>query len=93
MVDGDGELPGGRLRQAPVPVGAGLGGQRGLLLAGGGDPPAEPLGRQVGVGRIEAPGARPDDELGARPAKLIDGGRDGVRTEQGPPSSCGVGGR
>ena len=82
VVDGDGELPGGRLRQAPVPVGAGLGGQRGLLLAGGGDPPAEPLGRQVGVGRIEAPGARPDDELGARPAELIDGGRDGVRAEQ-----------
>ena len=66
MVDGDGELPGGRLRQAPVPVGAGLGGQRGLLLAGGGDPPVEPLGRQVGVGRVEAPGARPDEDLGAR---------------------------
>ena len=83
---------GGRLRQAPVPVGAGLGGQRGLLLAGGGDPPAEPLGRQVGVGRIEAPGARPDEDLGARPAELLDGGRDGVRAEQAP-RRRGAGGR
>ena len=49
MVDGDFELVGGRLREAPVPVGAGNGGQRGLLLAGGGDPPVEPRGRQVGV--------------------------------------------
>ena len=48
MVDGDGELAGGRLRQAPLPVRAGL--ERGLLLAGGGDPAVEPLGRQVGVG-------------------------------------------
>ena len=42
---------------------AGVSGQRGLLLAGGGDPPLQPLGRQLGVGRIEAPGARPDEDL------------------------------
>ena len=94
MVDGHFELSGGRLRQAPLPVGAGLGGQRGLLLAGGGDPPAEPLGRQVGVGRIESPGARPDEDIGARAAEFVDGSGDGVRTEQAsPPSSCVVGER
>ena len=90
MVDGDGELPGGCLRQAPVPVGAGLGGQLGLLLARGGDPPAEPLRRQVGVGRLESPRARPDVHLGARGAELIDGGRDGVRTEQAAAALVGV---
>src|SRR5215211_906441 len=75
------ELPRGRLREAMLSVGAGLGDQRGLLLAGRGDPSVEPLGRQLGAVRTEPPRAPPHEHLRALAAKLTGGGRDGVRTE------------
>ena len=65
MVNGDGELPGGGLGQAYVAVGAGLDRQPGILLAGGATS-RRATGRQLGVGRIEAPGLGRRD-LGAPP--------------------------
>ena len=76
------ELPGSRLRQAPARIAVGLGGQLGLLLARGTHPPGEPLRGQVGLRGAESPRAGPDEDLGAEPAELLDGERDGVRAEQ-----------
>ena len=42
------------------------------------------------MGRIEAPGAGPDEDLGARRAELLDGGGDGVRAEQAAAPLVGV---
>ena len=67
-----------RLREPPLAIGAGLGGQLGLLLAGGVDPPAEPRGHQLGVGRTEVPRARPDEHLAAQ---RVERGGNRVRAE------------
>ena len=83
MVDGDGEPQ----RQPAPGAGPGRRGPRRPARAPARRrrPPTRRTTRPSGR-RGPHRGARgsADDELGTRPAKLIDGGRDGVRTEQGP---------
>ncbi len=80
--DGDGEPTCFRLSQTPVPIAIGVGGEPGLLLARGPQPSVEPFDGQAGLGGAEPPWARPDDDLGAQPAELIDSRVDGIRAEQ-----------
>ena len=90
MADGDGERAGGRLRQPAIQVRGGLGGQRGLLLAGGGDPPAEPLGREGGVARglpvLAAEVGGVSEALGHG----HDGTRPGLLVAPGDPAAFGA---
>ena len=85
MVHRDSELPGRCLRQPSASVEVCVGGQLDLLRARSTHPPGQPLSCQVGLRGSESPGAGPDQDLGSQSAKLLDGDRDGVRTEQAPP--------
>ena len=65
MPDDDPQVSGRAGGEPAAQVVGRVGREVGLLLAGGGEPPAEPLGRQVGVLSVEAPGAGPDENLAA----------------------------
>ncbi len=82
MVHRDPQRSRGRLGQTPAARRPDLGGELSLLLAGSTHPSAEPLRHQLGLRGAQAPGARPDEHLGAAPAELLDGDPHRVRAEQ-----------
>lgn len=85
MVHGDGELTGGCLRETPAGIGSSRGGEVSVVLASRTDPATEPLSCQLGLCGTEFPGAAPDEDVGPESAALLDGTREGVRTEQSSP--------
>ena len=84
MVDRDPELSGGCLCQTSAGVRLGLGGKLNLLLAGSTHPSGEPLSRQFGLRRAQAPRTGWTCTSAPNRAELLDGDRHRVRAEQAP---------
>src|SRR3954452_11428251 len=85
MVDRDLELSRCRLRQAALSVPLDLGRHLRLLLAGRGNPPGEPFGRQLGLCRSQPPWAGANDNFRPAPAELVARRSYAAGPEGGPP--------